>query len=109
MKTIQRSLFDPQNTTTVAPVKKKMVFDGSDYLPSRDDARLTNQYNKIFDLMKDGVWRTLDEISKATDAPHASVSAQLRHCRQARNGGHFVNKKYLGSGLFSYQLILNKY
>lgn len=81
-------------------------FDGSDYLPERDNERLTRQHDKVFNLMKDGEWRTLDEISEAIKEPQASISAQLRHLRKARFGGHTVNKVYQGNGLFKYQLIV---
>lgn len=80
------------------------LFNGPDYQPERDDDRLTGQLYSIFNLMKDGKWRTLTEISKRTGAPQSSVSAQLRHLRKDRFGGHTVNKQYLGDGLYSYQL-----
>jgi len=86
----------------------KPRFNGSDYQPERDDHRLNEQYAKIFDLMKDGEWRSLDEISKATGAPAPSASAQLRHARKIRFGNHTVNKKYMGDGLYLYQLIVKK-
>ena len=82
-------------------------FNGSDYVPERDDARLTNQLKRIKALMSDGSWRTLNQISLETGDPPASVSAQLRHLRKRRFGEHTVNKHYVGSGLYEYQLILN--
>jgi len=81
------------------------IFNGSDYVPVRDNPRLTNQIEKVFDLMKDATWRTLAEISYNTDAPEASVSAQLRHLRKDRFGGHTVEKRYDGGGLYSYALL----
>lgn len=80
-------------------------FNGSDYVATRDNKRLTSQHWKIFNLMKDAKFRTLPEISQATGEPAASISAQLRHMRKTRFGGHTVNKKYLGDGLYTYQLI----
>ncbi len=58
--------------------------------------------------MRDGRWRTLQEISNAAFAPPASVSAQLRHLRKKRFGGHTVEKAYLGRGLFSYRVVINR-
>lgn len=58
--------------------------------------------------MKDGVYRSLYEISIITGEPPASISAQLRHLRKERFGGHIINKKYLGEGLYRYQLVLKK-
>ena len=86
----------------------KNQFKGSDYIEERDHNRLSGQKTKIFNLMEDGVFRTLDQISSQIKEPPASISAQLRHLRKPSFGSHTVNKKYIGDGLFSYQLIVNK-
>jgi hypothetical protein len=82
-------------------------FDGAAYVPKRDDARLSGQIERVYRLMRDGEWRTLDEIARATGDPQASVSAQLRHLRKARFGGHRVDREYDGAGLHRYRLIPN--
>lgn len=69
-----------------------------------DDARLMRQLVNVFRIVRDGRWRTLQEIADATGAPHASVSAQLRNLRKARFGGYTVNKRYKGRGLWTYQV-----
>jgi hypothetical protein len=38
-------------------------------------------------------WLTLDELSKLTHYPPASISAQLRHLRKPEYGGHVVEKR----------------
>jgi len=38
-------------------------------------------------------WLTLDELSKLTHYPPASISAQLRHLRKPENGGYAVEKR----------------
>ena len=81
-------------------------FNGDDYSPIRDDARLSSQYRRIFDLMKDGRWRTLGVIEDVTGDPPASISAQLRHMRKERFGGHKVERRYLFEGLYEYRLIV---
>jgi DNA adenine methylase len=84
-----------------------MRFNGSDYQPAIDDARLGRQHERIRDLMLDGVWRTLDEIAAATGDPPASISAQLRHLRKPRFGSYVVAKQARGDrehGLFEYRL-----
>lgn len=85
-------------------------FDGPDYKPDLDDDRLTNQYHRIFNLMRDGKWRTLSEIAVETGDPQASISAQLRHMRKPRFGAHIVNRERVKDretqGLFEYQLIV---
>ena len=83
-------------------------FDGSDYVPERDDARLTGQLLRIVQCMNDSRWRTLPDIERETGAPAASISAQLRHLRKPRFGGHAVNKDYMGNGVWQYQLVMNK-
>ena len=82
-------------------------FDGSDYEHERDNQRLSKQQEKIFELMKDGEWRTLRHIAYATNAPEASVSAQLRNFRKPKFGNHTLEKDYKGDGLYYYQLIVN--
>lgn len=81
-------------------------FNGPDYQPERDDARLTAQHDAIRELMADAKWRTLSQIAAHCKAPEASVSAQLRHLRKDRFGGHLVTKRHLGRGLYEYQLVL---
>jgi hypothetical protein len=83
-------------------------FNGSDYQPMRDDVRLTGQLLRVWNAVCDGQWMSLDEISKKTGDPAASVSAQLRHLRKPRFGAHTVEKNYLGNGLYKYRVIPNK-
>jgi hypothetical protein len=90
-----------------APGRRR--FAGDDYDPKHDDARLTGQIERVFELMKDGRWRTLGEIETATGDPQASISAQLRHLRKARFGGHDVEKRPRGDrdrGLYEYRLLV---
>jgi hypothetical protein len=82
-------------------------FNGSDYVPDRDDGRLSGQLLRIWELMKDSQWRTLSEISEITGDPPASISAQLRHLRKERFGSHTIEKTYLGNGLYNYRLLPN--
>jgi hypothetical protein len=79
-------------------------FNGADYVPARDNPRLSSQYQRIFDLMQDGEWRTLADISGATGDPPASVSAQLRHMRKPRFGAHNVEREHRGHGLYAYRV-----
>lgn len=82
-------------------------FDGPDYRLGVDQGRLTGQLARIYDLMRDGSWRTLSEIAAATGDHEASISAQLRHLRKPRFGAHEVAKRRRGTetrGLFEYRL-----
>ena len=45
-----------------------------------------------------GTWLTLDELSKLTHYPPASISAQLRHLRKPEYGGFAVEKRQRAAG-----------
>jgi hypothetical protein len=83
-----------------------MQFDGNTYDKERDHDRLQGQSKRIFDLMKDGVWRTLRMIAEQTGDPESSVSARLRDLRKTRFGGHTVLRATLTAGVFKYRVIL---
>jgi hypothetical protein len=80
-------------------------FNGSDYVPERDDVRLKGQILRVWNVVQDSKWRTLREISNLTGDPEASISAQLRHLRKPRFGAHTVEKEYVNNGLFKYRVI----
>lgn len=83
-------------------------FNGPEYDPEHDHARLTGQILRVWTLMRDGEWRTLQEIADLTGDPHASISAQLRHLRKKRFGEHTIDRRVRGdrsNGLFEYRLI----
>ena len=69
----------------------ELRFDGPDYIPERDNVRLTGQLERIWNCMQDGEWRTLSRISTITGDPESSISAQLRHLRKPRFGSHHVD------------------
>ena len=81
---------------------------GPAYEAEHDADRVSTQMESIRNYMtcaKDH--RTLAEIEKATGHPAASVSAQLRHLRKPRFGGHTVHKRRRGepsNGLWEYRV-----
>jgi hypothetical protein len=79
-------------------------FDGKTFEPARDGQRLTTLFHKVFALMSDGRFRTLQEIQALTGGSEASVSARLRDFRKPRFGGHDVERRAVGNGLFTYRL-----
>lgn len=93
----QFSIFDYQ--------PPKANFSGETYSPSRDFVRLNKQAQAVFEAMKDGQWRTLNEISFITHAPESSISARLRDFRKERFGSHTVSRRHVKNGLHEYQLI----
>jgi hypothetical protein len=89
-------------------MKTEPHFNGPDYMPEFDFKRLTGQIKRVFNHMVDNEWRTLSEIATSTGDPEASVSAQLRHLRKDRFGGHTILKRRRGDrkqGLFEYCLV----
>jgi hypothetical protein len=92
----------------VRPDEPRPRFNGPAYEPVHDDVRLTGQLLRVYMLMKDGEWRTLNEISKETRDPPASISAQLRHLRKPRFGRYCVERRARGErscGLWEYRVL----
>lgn len=92
-------------------------FDGDTFDARLDGLRLTGQWRVVFLVMRDGVWRTLDEVQEVIALgggeyyPLQSISARLRDFRKARFGRHTVERRRRGkpsAGLFEYRLTLRK-
>ena len=81
-------------------------FDGSDYDHLRDATRLHGQMGRIWEVIKNGCWYTLADLATKTGAPEASISAQLRHLRKPRFGGHTIEKQRCPSGQYEYRLVV---
>jgi hypothetical protein len=75
---------------------------GETFSQERDGARLGAQYLRVRDLMRDGIWRTLEGISAATGDPQASISARLRDMRR---NGFTVERAYVENGLWKYRAL----
>lgn len=78
--------------------------DGQTFDAVLDGERLAAQHKRVFTLMQDHAWRTLDEISEATGDPPASVSARLRDLRKERFGKHQVDRRRRTKGTFEYRV-----
>lgn len=89
-------------------------FAGADYDEARDEVRLRGQIKRVFEVMRDGKFRTLDELHREIKArfdkhdPHPSLSAQLRHLKKKQWGAHDLVKEYMGNGLYKYRLVVNE-
>ena len=77
---------------------------GPAYVPERDERRLNAQLGAIWDYIRDQHWFTLAEVEGELGYPQASSSAQIRHLRKPKFGGHRIIKRYIDSGLWEYQL-----
>src|SRR5215472_16026754 len=88
---------------------KHRAFDGATYSPTHDHIRLKGQLSKVFDLIKDGQWRTLADIRRTIESgSEAAISARLRDLRKEKYGNHTVSRlRFTANGLFRYRLIIN--
>ena len=88
----------------------ELDFDGETFDSVLDTVRLSKQARLVFDLMRDGNYRTLQEIVRAIGSgSEAGVSARLRDLRKQKFGGFVVDRRRRGqgeSGLWEYQLRL---
>ena len=80
------------------------AFGGITYAPALDHARLNGQLLRVFDLMKDGQWRTLAEIAAAVGSSEAAVSARLRDLRKSKYGAREVFRQRVNAGLWKYRI-----
>ena len=87
------------------PVKFGSCFDGATFEPKRDGKRLNKQLSSVFELMRDGQWRTLAQISEVTGAPMQSISARLRDLCKVKFGGHTKDKRFVRDGIWEYRVI----
>jgi hypothetical protein len=70
---------------------------GPDFDQQIDGKRLETQLVMVaafmLEMHRQRRWVTLHEIEDTTGAPSASISAQLRHLRKKKFGGHRVEKR----------------
>jgi hypothetical protein len=90
------------------PAVEEMTFDGETYEPEHDQARLTGQMARVWEVMRDGTWRTFHEIQEQTgDRSDAAISARLRDLRKTEFGGYTVERRSRGDrarGLWEYRV-----
>ena len=88
----------------------ELDFDGETFDSVLDTVRLSRQAQLVFDLMRDGQWRTLAEITRAIGSgSEAGVSARLRDFRKPKFGAFVVDRRRRcagENGLWEYQLRL---
>lgn len=84
--------------------------DGETYRPKFDYERLNKQQKRVYDVMKDGCWHTLRQISDQTGDPEASISARIRDFRKERFGGLTIERapKETFGGLWAYRIVMEE-
>lgn len=99
----------PAAETSSKRTRKKFAGEGFD--PELDEVRLTGLQLAVFELMKDGVYRTHSEMKEAIGrGSENGIAAMLRSLRSKEHGHHTVNKRRRGDpkvGLYEYQLVPN--
>lgn len=101
------SLFDLPSITE----QPKRTFRGETFDPELDGERLDRLLDRVRNLMLDGHWRNLAEISSATGGTEASCSARLRDLRRVENGGYQVDRRRVGEpsrGIWVYRVTVKQ-
>jgi hypothetical protein len=98
-------LFEYAETLPSPPAS--VAFDGDTYQPEHDHTRLKGQLWRVFQLMSDGKWRSLAEISEDAGGSEASVSARLRDLRKEQYGGREIQRERISGGLWHYRMVKN--
>lgn len=92
-------------------------FDGATAVAEFDQSRLSGQLRRVYSCMKDGKWRTLEEIQwwpgQGTEGKclvgdsESAISARLRDLRKVKFGSFTVDRRRRGDpkqGLFEYKV-----
>ena len=78
-------------------------------LTQEDKPRLQRQREKVLEKMKDGVWRTLYDLSEAIGEPSPSVSVRLREFNYDKwaHLGYWKERERVkeGKGTYIYRLV----
>lgn len=86
-------------------------FSGDDYDHDRDHGRLDAQIARVHAVMRDGGWRTVEEVQAViltrygVEDRETSISAQIRNLRKPENGEHTIRRQYVGGGLYRFRLV----
>lgn len=92
----------------VTVYKDDFPFGGETFDAKKDGPRLAGQLKRVYDVMRDGRWRTLQTLKhEAAPATEAAVSARLRDLRKKKFGGFTVETKRADrSGVWVYRLVI---
>lgn len=85
--------------------QQKFHFDGEDAQTPAAVVRLTGQLERIWNLMQDRKWRTVQQIADRLKISHCSASAQLRNLRKPQFGEHTVERNAPKKQPSQYRLI----
>ena len=107
-------LFDDMQLAVIEKAKetlgvKRVNFDGPTCL-GIDTPRLAGQLARVYEYMKSGEYRTLEQIANATGCLPTSASSRMRDFRKQKLGGYTVIKRQVEGAplLYEYRLVLKK-
>jgi hypothetical protein len=87
-----------------------LPFGGSTFSPQLDSERLSTALGKVYALMRDGRWRTLNEIAVAVRCSEAGASARLRDLRKPKFRDVYPNQQVdsdrVEGGLWKYRVVI---
>ena len=75
------------------------------FIPDWPEPRLTRAHRQVKDLLSDGLWHSVREISVLVGCNEAAAGARARDCRKARYGGLTIECKRFGKGLWRYRWV----
>jgi len=81
------------------------TFDGSTYDATKDRERLKTLMGRVAAKMSAGGWWTITELARVCGGTEPSVSARIRDLRKPRWGGHKVERRRVGKGLWWYRMV----
>jgi hypothetical protein len=81
---------------------------GETFDPDLDAPRMGAQLQRVFNVMRDGSWRTYYEIAAITGDPVQSVSARVRDLKKPRFGSRTIERRRRGTGgTWEYRLVVD--
>ncbi len=89
-----------------AEAKGKAEPQGETFDRRLDGKRLCGQQKAVYELMKDGRWRTLGRIAEQVGKSEAGISARLRDLRKPQFGSYQVDRRRVSNGLWEYRLVI---
>jgi hypothetical protein len=81
------------------------AFGGESYDPQRDFYRLHGQLRRVYEVMKDGQWHSVNELVASAGGTAASITARVRDLRKQKFGARLVERKHVKAGFFLYRLV----
>ena len=69
-----------------------------------DGERLEGQFERVWAIMRDGEYHTIQEVAAKTGDPAQSVARQMGHIRSKARGGHVLEREHWGQGLYAFRV-----